>query len=198
MGNIHVVCQHCGIGLEVEDDVTSFNCPNCGVGIHIMPQTQAETRSTPYEELNYNRTQLREKKSYGWIPAIILLIVFSVGIGIYIGNVKPPNIYEPLSEAVGTPKPAVRVTWPLSYGEAKTYSVTELKKALQKEGFINIKTVSAPFPKIYIDFGINKIKENDIKEIYVLATGKTYHNGQIKKNQDFSSDDEVRITYYKK
>lgn len=193
MSNIHVVCQQCGIGLEVEDDVSSFDCPNCGARLHTN-FNPVDEQSIHYEtRAVYDHASPRQEKKTGSLAAIILAIIIFAGAGFYIGSVKPGNVQEVLADVAGTPKPAVQVRWPLSYKEAKKKSYSELLSLLKDKKFTNVKGTPVSIPKV----NITRIKAGQIKEIDVFAVGNTYHNNGIKKNQELLSDVEIVITYYK-
>ncbi len=193
MSNIHVVCQRCGVGLEVEDDVTSFECPNCGARLHTNFYPEDEQRIHYETRTVYERSNpIPERKHVNWAAIILAIIVFA-GAAFYIGSVKPGNVQNVLADVAGTPKPAVQVRWPLSYKELKKKSYSNLSSLLKQNGFTNIKGIPVDIPRI----NITRIKTGDIKEIDILAIGKKYHNNDIKKNQELLSDVEIRITYYK-
>lgn len=193
MSNIHAVCQQCGVGLEVEDDVTSFECPNCGARLYtnFYPINEQRIR---YETRTINdRSSQSTERRHSSLAAVILAIIIFAGAGFYIGSVKPGNVQEVLADVAGTPKPAIQVRWPLSYKEAKKKTYSELSSLLKTQKFSNVKGTPISIPKV----NITRIKAGQIKEIDIIAIGKTYHNNDIKKNQELSSDVEIIITYYK-
>ena len=189
MGNINVICQNCGVGLEIEDDVTSFDCPNCGARLHTNFQKIEDTETDYQDYVVRNHTVQSRRKGHGSFAAIILTIILFAGVGFYIGSVKPGNVQEVLSDVVGTPKPAVPITWPWSFDEAKTLSYSELSSQLKDRKFTNVKGTP-----VETKWGN---KAGKIKEIQIIAAGKIYSNRKIKKNQEFMSDVEINITYYK-
>ena len=193
MSNIHVVCQQCGVGLEVEDDVTSFDCPNCGARLYTNFHPTDEQRIHYETRTVYDRSLPNQgRKNVSWAAVLLAILIFA-GAGFYIGSVKPGNVQEVLADVAGTPKPAEQVRWPLSFKEAKKKSYSELSSLLREKKFTNVKGTPVTIPKV----NITRVKTGQIKEIDIFAVGKTYHNNDIKKNQELSSDVEIIITYYK-
>ncbi len=190
MGNINVICQNCGIGLEIEDDVTSFDCPNCGARLHTDFQALEDTEIYYQDHVVRNRGVQSQRKGRGGLAAIILAAIIFTGAGFYIGSVKPGNVQGVLSEVAGSP---TIVTWPLTYKQAKDKSFRELSDILKKRGFTNINEITKDLPNI----NIARKKAGQIIEIQILTKGKTLKNNDIERNQEFPSDVEITITYYK-
>ena len=181
MGNINVICQYCGVGLEIEDDVTSFDCPNCGARLHTDFQALEDTEIYYQDRVARNRSVQSRKKGYGGFVAIILVAILFAGVGFYIWGVP------------STPSAPIAVRWPVSFDEAKKMSFNELSSRLKKEKFTNVEGESTPIPRVHL----SKIEVGQIKGIVVYELGRTYQDNKIKKDQVFSSDVKIVITYYK-
>ena len=117
MGNINVICQNCGVGLEIEDDVTSFDCPNCGARLHTNFQEIEDTEIYYQDRVARNRSVQSQRKGHGSIVAIILAVILFAGVGVYLWF-HPPIPPTP-------PTPSIAVRWPLKYKEAKKMSYKE-------------------------------------------------------------------------
>lgn len=185
MGNINVICQNCGVGLEIEDDVTSFDCPNCGARLHTNFQEIEDTETDYQDHVARNRSVQSQRKGHGSIVAIILAVIFFAGVGVYLWF-HPPILPTP-------PTPSIAVRWPLKYKEAKKMSYKELKSLLEELGFTNVKGKTEEIPSM----NIRRFKSGQIKEISIYTVERTYQNNEIKEDQALPPNAKIEIIYFK-
>ena len=153
MNMLNINCPSCGVGIEVEDDVETFACPNCGRSIMIERQHPDAPKTVPVS----TSTKSSHK---GVLVAIVMLSVAIIALvlGFLLGR-SPDLDQNP---------PATPIAMPFTSGEAKKMRAVDVKKKLTDAGFTNIAYEVVDVKKI---FSLGK-ETGDVKEITIVDGSK--------------------------